>query len=41
MKGEDWQSLSIPKGNSKAYNAEKFSQEKGKRHFTDEYLGKS
>jgi hypothetical protein len=38
MKGEDWQSLSIPKGNSKAYNAEKFSQEKGKRHFTDEYL---
>jgi hypothetical protein len=41
MKGEDWQSLSIPKGNSKAYNAEKFSQEKGKRHFTDEYLGKN
>ena len=41
MKGEDWQSLSIPKGNSKAYNAEKFSQEKGKRHFTDEYLGKT
>ena len=41
MKGEDWQSLSIPKGNSKAYDAEKFSQEKGKRHFTDEYLGKS
>jgi hypothetical protein len=41
MKGEDWQSLSIPKGNSKAYNAEKFSQEKGKRHFTAEYLGKN
>jgi hypothetical protein len=41
MKGEDWQSLSIPKGNSKAYNADKFAQEKGKRHFTDEYLGKS
>ena len=38
MKGEDWQSLSIPKGNSKVYNAEKFAQEKGKRHFTDEYL---
>jgi len=38
IKGDDWQSLSIPKGNSKAYNAEKFSQEKGKRHFTDEYL---
>ena len=38
MKGDDWKSLSIPKGNSKAYNAEKFAQEKGKRHFTDEYL---
>lgn len=41
MKGDDWQSLSIPKGDSKTYNAEKFAQEKGKRHFTDEYLGKS
>ena len=40
IKGEEWQSLSIPKGNSQAYNAEKFAQEKGKRHFTDEYLGK-
>ena len=38
IKGDDWQSLSIPKGNSKAYNAEKFAQEKGKRHFTNEYL---
>jgi hypothetical protein len=38
MKGEDWQSLSIPKGNSKAYNVDKFSKEKWKRHFTDEYL---
>jgi hypothetical protein len=38
IKGNDWQSLSIPKGNSKSYNAEKFAQEKGKRHFTDEYL---
>jgi hypothetical protein len=26
MKGDDWQSLSIPKGDSKTYNAEKFSQ---------------
>jgi hypothetical protein len=41
MKGDDWQSLSISQGDSKAYNAEKFAQEKGKRHFTDEYLGKS
>jgi hypothetical protein len=38
IKGDDWQSLSIPKGNSKVYNAEKFAQEKGKRHFTEEYL---
>ena len=38
IRGNDWQSLSIAKGDSKAYNAEKFSQEKEKRHFTDEYL---
>jgi hypothetical protein len=38
IKGNDWHSLSIPKGNSKEYNAEKFAQSKGKRHFTDEYL---
>ena len=36
IKGEEWQSLSIPKGNSKMYNAEKFSKEKGRRHFTDD-----
>ena len=35
---ESWQSLSIPKGNSKNYNAEKFSQPKHKEHFTDESL---
>ena len=33
-----WQSLSIPKGGSKAFNAAKFSKEKGKQHFTDEFL---
>ncbi|HNF47967.1 MAG TPA: DUF1572 family protein [Chitinophagales bacterium] len=33
-----WQSLSIPKGNSAAYNMDKFSQEKQKQHFTDEFL---
>ncbi len=38
--GEKWQSLSIPKGNSASYNAEKFSQEKSKQHFTDEYIKK-
>lgn len=36
IKGEDWQSLSIPKGRSKTYNANKFSKEKGRRHFTDD-----
>lgn len=36
IKGEKWESLSIPKGDSKKYNVEKFSKEKGKRHFTDD-----
>ncbi len=35
--GEDWVSLSIPKGDSKVYNAEKFSKEKSRGHFTDEF----
>ena len=35
IKGEKWKSLSIPKGQSTTYNKEKFSKEKGKRHFTD------
>jgi hypothetical protein len=34
----DWKTLSIAKNQSKNYNNEKFSQEKGMRHFTDEYL---
>jgi len=38
IKGADWQSLSIPKGQSKAYNAAKFSQPKRKEHFTKEFL---
>ncbi len=33
----NWQSLSIPKGNSNQYNAEKFSKPKRRRHFTDEF----
>ncbi|MCP9756141.1 DUF1572 domain-containing protein [Lacihabitans sp. CCS-44] len=37
---ENWQTLSIAKRASSAYNAEKFSKEKNKGHFTDEYLGK-
>lgn len=35
---EQWQSLSIPRGQSGSFNAEKFSQEKSRKHFTDEYL---
>ena len=35
LKGNEWQSLSIPKGNSSKYNSGKFSEEKSKRHFTD------
>ena len=36
--GDKWTSLSIPKGNSMEYNAEKFAQPKHKQHFTDEYI---
>jgi hypothetical protein len=38
MRADNWSSLSIPKGNSKSYNADKFSRQKQKAHFTDEYL---
>ena len=37
----NWISLSIPKGNSNAYNADKFSKSKQKEHFTDELLNKT
>jgi len=37
IKGEDWQSLSIPKGASKSYNKNKFNQAKKKGHFTDDW----
>lgn len=40
IKDQEWTSLSIAKGESKAYNTDKFSQEKKKGHFTDEYLNK-
>lgn len=36
--GTNWKSLSIPRGNSNQFNAEKFAQEKTKAHFTDEFL---
>ncbi len=35
IKGSAWQSLSIPKGQSAAYNQEKFSQGKKDQFFTD------
>ncbi len=40
LKDQDWESLSIPKGKSKEYNARKFAQEKRKAHFTEEFLDK-
>lgn len=36
IKGNDWVSLSIPKGGSESYNKDKFSKEKSRRHFTDD-----
>ena len=36
LKGEQWQTLSIAKGQSKVYNKDKFSKSKGRRHFTDD-----
>jgi hypothetical protein len=35
LKGAEFQSLSIPKGNSASYNQAKFNEEKTVRHFTD------
>lgn len=36
FKKDDWQSLSIPLGQSKSFNKEKFAQAKSRKHFTDE-----
>lgn len=35
-KNEAWKTLSIARNKSTDYNAQKFSNEKGKRHFTDD-----
>jgi len=35
---EDWKSLSIPKGNSRNYNAAQNAAGKRKEHFTDQFL---
>lgn len=36
LKGTNWQSLSIPKGQSKSYNKTKFEIAKNRKHFTDD-----
>lgn len=38
LTNKDWQSLSIPRNASAGYNASKFSAEKSRKHFTDEWL---
>ena len=38
IKGNDWKSLSIPKGESKKFNQEKFSKPKRTEHFTTQFL---
>lgn len=38
---QNWKSLSIPRGDSNTYNAEKFTKEKHKEHFTEEFLKKA
>lgn len=40
MKGNEWQSLSIPRGQSSAYNQKKFAQPKHREHFTEEWVEK-
>jgi hypothetical protein len=35
LKGDEFNSLSIPKGASSTFNQEKFSQEKSRKHFTE------
>lgn len=38
LKGAEWESLSIPRGQSQSFNDEKFSQPQQRRHFTDDWL---
>jgi hypothetical protein len=35
LKGDEFTSLSIPKGKSGSFNRDKFSQPKERKHFTD------
>ena len=36
INNNEWESLSIPKGNSSAYNKNKFAKDKVRKHFTDD-----
>lgn len=36
IKGNNWESLSIPKNQSTNYNKEKFKKEKSRKHFTED-----
>ncbi len=36
--GDAWQSLSIPRSRSEDYNKQKFSKDKSREHFTNEFL---
>jgi len=36
IKAETWHSLSIPKNESASYNADKFSKDKSRKHFSDD-----
>ena len=38
LSGAEWQSLSIPRGQSQSYNQQKFGKQKDRGHFTDEFL---
>ena len=38
LRGVEWQSLSIPKGQSAAFNAAKRARGKGRGHYTDEFI---
>lgn len=40
LKDSDWESLSIPRGQSKTYNKEMFSKAKTREHFTKDFLPK-
>ena len=41
LRGDQWISLSIPKGQSEQYNAQKFAQPQHRQHYTDEFIDKT